>query len=274
MMRTPTLIGSCLASALLLGGCTVQDKMILRHHEPAMANIKPRGALFKSSSFWDLARTVEANAPLVGQSIYRQGVISFSGRRHHQDYDFQYRRESKKNWELLLFQKGTSNRVFSLHRNHLGLTLQDVHDQVFEQSFEVDIWKRLEKHPWFDSLQTALLALEAPKFSPELDWHEEADGLKYYIITRIQQALDPKDAVKHEIYLHKKGKTMNRHIKTKLDVGVVEDLRYSHFKSVGDAFLPHGVAIELPKKAKRVDMSIRKTTVQDGKRSPSPLKDL
>ena len=259
---------------MALGGCTVQDRMVLPHESALVENPKPRGGLFKSSSFWSLARAVESNAPRPGEAVLRKGRMTFSSPKHLQVYDFTYDYRAPQHWDLILYEKGTTNRNFSLHRNHLGLTLQDVNDQVFEQSFEEDIWKRLAQHPWLDSLETTLKALNAPKFSPELDWHEEVDGLKYYVITRVDQARDPQHATKHEVYLHKKAKTMNRHTKSKLNLGIVEDLRYSHFKGVGHSYLPHGIMVELPKKGKRVDVSILETTIDATAKPPSALREL
>jgi hypothetical protein len=265
---------SLVFASLALGGCTLEDRLILPRESSLVENPKLRGGLYRSSSFWSLARTVESNAPRPGEAVLRKGRLSFSGRKFLHVYDFTYDYRAPKHWDLILFEKGTTNRNFSLHRNHLGLTLQDVNEQVFEQSFEADIWKRLSQHPWFDSLEVTLKALNAPKFSPELDWHEEVDGFKYYVITRVDQARDPHNAVKHEVYLHKKGKTMNRHIKTKLDVGIVEDLRYSRFKGVGHSYLPHGIMVELPKKGKRVDVSISDITIDATAKPPSALREL
>ena len=246
---------------LTLVGCVPEDRMILRE-QASLETRQPKGSLFVSSSFWEIARAVEGNAPKPGEAIYRKGRIQFSTQKILRAYDFEYDRVSAQSWSFLLFEKNSKNRVFSLHRNHLGLTLQDLQDQLFEQSYEEDIWKKLDTHPWFDGLKSVLSTMESPRFSPELDWHEEADGLLYYILTRIEQNSDPKDALKHEIYLHKKGRTLNRHIKAKLHVGIVEDIRYSDFIGVGTSYLPHKVMLEFPKKMKRIDINIAETLIR------------
>jgi hypothetical protein len=257
---------------LLLWGCVPEDRMILRDQQDLEAP-KPRGSLFKSSSFWDMARTIEKNAPQANEAVFRKGRVQFSTQKTLQRYDFDYEYTSPQQWNIILFEKDTKNKLFSLHRNHFGLTLQDIQDQIFEQSYESDIWKKLEDHPWLDSLQATLQALEAPKFSPELDWHEEADGLMYYILTRVEQSSDPKDAIKHQLYLHKKGRTLNRHIMSQLDIGIIEDIRYGNFIAIGKSYLPHQIMIEFPKKMKRVDLDISETQIQPIVSAPNRLKN-
>lgn len=269
-------IAACsLLTLLCLTGCRTGDRLLLPKEAPLSMEVKPRGTLFKSSSFWDLARTVERNAPRPGEAVFRKGQMSFSGRKYKNAFDFEYQYRGPKHWELILFEKGTSNRRFSLHRNHLGLTMQDVQDQLFEQSYEKNIWALLAKHPWFDGLEAALRSLQAPKFSPELDWHEEVDGLKYYVITRVEQAHANHQAIKHEVYLHKKSKILSRHIQSKMDVGIVQNVKYFKYKAVGEhSYMPHGVIIELPKAAKRVDVNIEETRIDASATPPGPLREL
>jgi hypothetical protein len=248
--------------------------MIIREEVPLNDQRRPQNGLFKSSSFWDLARTVEANAPDPNYSVFREGTMVFSTPKIRRSYSFEYKYDSATQWNLILFEKGSRNRLFSLHRNHLGMTMQDVQDQLFEQSFEEEVWKVLDKHPWLSGLKSMMSAMKSPKFSPELDWHEQVDGLKYYVITRVQQANVDKDAVKHEVYLHKKGKTLVRHIKSRLKLGMVEDIRYGSYKGVDQFYMPHRLSVEFPKRRQRVDVNINHTQITSTPQSPRLIKEL
>jgi hypothetical protein len=248
----------------MLSGCASQlhDKMILRKNQELEKDGRiPRNSIFKSSSFWELARTVEANQPQKGSTIQHAGKITFTGGKYHRTYEFDYSKENFSKWSLVLYEEGSENRLFSLHRNNLGLTIQDVQDQVFLQSHEDEVWSKLSKHLWFDHLKDALESLAPPKFTPSLDWHEETDGLKYYVLTRVEPHPSGEDlkAIKHELYFHKKARTLARHIKTLLEVGIVEDLRFQRYRPVKDAYLPHRVLLNYPKDAKRIDISIEST---------------
>lgn len=261
MLSRLTILTSLL---FMTSGCVVQlqDKMILRKDQVLEKDGRiPRNAIFKSSSFWEIARKVKANQPAPGTTIERSGTITFSGGKYHQPYDFDYSKESFSKWSLVLYEKGTENRLFSLHRNKLGLTIQDVQDQVFLQSHEDEVWAKLKKHLWFNHLKDALDSLDAPEFSPSFDWHEEVDGLMYYVLTRVEPhpTGDDLKAIKHELYFHKKAKTLARHIKTLLEVGIVEDLRYQKYQAVDQSYMPHRILLNYPKSAKRIDLSIEKT---------------
>jgi len=248
----------------LMLGCVaqLQDKMILRKGNELKKDGRiPRNSIFKSSSFWELARKVQANQPKPGTILHHSGKITFSGGKYHRSYEFDYSKENFSKWSLVLYEEGSENRLFSLHRNRLGLTIQDVQDQVFLQTHEDEVWNKLGKHLWFDHLKDALDSLAPPEFTPSLDWHEEADGLKYYILTRVDPHPSGNDlkSIKHELYFHKKGKTLARHIKTLLEVGIVADQRYQRYRPVDGAYLPHRILLNYPKDAKRIDISIEST---------------
>lgn len=256
-----------------LSSCVYEDHLILREPVP-LERRRPQNGLYKKASFWDLARTVEQNAPTPNQSITRKGVITFSTKKIQRVYSFDYGYNTPQQWKLILYEKNSQNRLFSLHRNHLGLTMQDVQDQLFQQSYEEDIWELLAKHPWFFSLQSVLISMEAPSFRPELDWQEQVDGLKYYVISRVEQAHDPKDAIKHEIYLHKKAKTIARHIKSRLNLGIVEYTRYRKYRAVEQFYLPQQISIEQPKSLARVDINIESTELSSPPLPPTLLREL
>lgn len=263
---------------LLAAGCDrAKDKMILRLDTPLEQDGRiRRDSVFRSSSYWEIARTVNNNAPKPNQRVVREGQLTFSGHRFREAYRFTYDRQSDRDWHLVLFEKGTSNRRYSIHRNSLGLTLQDVQNEIFAQGTEDEIWDRLSKHPWLGKLKDTLEGLLAPSFDPSLDWHEETDGLKFYIITRIEEDLaEPEHmAKKHEIYFHKKARTLRRRLETQLEVGIVKDMNYSSFKNVANTYLPHRVVLTFPKEARRVDVSIEKIEVSEQPRAPRILKDL
>ncbi len=258
---------------LALTSCVYEDHLILREPVP-LEHRRAQNGFYKKASFWDLARSVEKNAPTPNHGIYRTGTITFTTLKIQRSYRFTYRYDAPKKWNFILFEKNSQNRLFSLHSNHLGLTMQDVQDQLFQQSYDHDIWSNLSKHPWLSSLQSVLVSMEAPSFRPELDWQEQVDGLKYYVIARVEQAPEDKDAIKHEIYLHKKAKTISRHIKSRLELGIVEYIRYRKYRAVEDFYLPHQVSIEQPKSRARVDINIDSTELRSEPHSPRLLREL
>ena len=264
-----------LQTTLLLGlsSCVYEDHLIIREPLP-LEGRRTQNGLYNKASFWDLARTVEKNAPTPNHGITRKGSITFSTKKIQRSYRFDYSYDAPRKWSLILFEKNSQNRLFSLHSNHLGLTMQDVQDQLFQQSYEHDIWENLSKHPWFSALQSVLVSMEAPSFRPELDWHEQVDGLKYYVIARVEQAAETKDAIKHEVYLHKKAKTIARHIKSRLNLGIVEYVRYRKYRAVEQFYLPHQISIEHPKSRVRVDINIESTELSSEPNSPRLLREL
>lgn len=256
---------------LTLCGCNINNQLILREPVPHEEYISKRtGTLYEETSYWDIARAVDANSPTPNSHISKKGSITFSGSKYREKFDFSYKFESPNNWHIIFFKK--EERQFSLHFNKLGLTFQDVHDEIFIQSHESKVWEKLKDHLYLNNLKTVAESLKSPSFDPSLDWIAEVDGLQYFVIARSLE--ENQQDIKEEIYFHKKAKSMRRKLKTTFHVGIVEDVTYRSYRDVENSYLPHSIIIQYPTMSERVDISISSIKVEEHAEPEGQLKEL
>jgi len=255
----------------LLLGCKYENHLILR--EPVPHDDYQSGktrTLYQGTSFWEISRAVNENGPKSNSHIRKKGSISFSGSKYRQSFDFTYQYNHQNDWHIIFFKKDL--RKFSLHFNKLGLTFQDVDDDVFIQSHEQIVWDKLHEHLYLHQLKAVTESLKTPNFDHTLPWIAEVDGLKYFVIARALK-IDHQD-LKEEIYFHKKSQSLSRRLKTTMNQGIVEDVTYASYRDVGDYYQPHSVTLQYPTQFERVDINISEMTITDDAEPQGQLKEL
>ncbi|MBF0197517.1 MAG: hypothetical protein HQL32_07390 [Planctomycetes bacterium] len=263
-----------LLSLLVLSSCVYDDHVSYRQDSEFLF---PTGALqhhsqYSQVSFRHLADSVKKNAVPAGHNLYREGMLTITGKKERKKYNFEFKYNDLEDWSLLLTNIESASREISLHKNHLGLTFQQVPRDLFLQGEDDKIWQHMSQNYWHRKLKRIIEALLSPHIDPSYNWSEEADGLKYYVITRIEE--QGLQHIKHQVYLHKKGGVLTRYMKNGLEEENLEDLKYSHYKEYGPSFLPTRVYIKYPKHGMRVDLDITGTQVNKSTRKPKAFKKI
>lgn len=256
---------------LALVGCNVNNHLILREPVPhEKYNSGRTGTLYQGTSFWEISRAVTDNGPEPGSKVRKKGSMTFSGRKYRENFDFTYQYNNPDDWHVIFFKNDV--RKFSLHFNKLGLTFQDVTDEVFIQSDPDLVWEELKDHLYLHSLRTVTNSLHTPSFDHTKDWIAEVDGLKYFVIARALK-VNQQD-LKEELYFHKKSHSLRRMLKTTMNTGIVEDVTYRSYKDVDKAYMPHAVIVQMPTQAERVDIQFDSIKIEEQAEPVGQLKEL
>jgi hypothetical protein len=260
---------STLVFLLCLVGCS--NHLILREPVPHEKYQSGRtGTLYEGTSFWEISRAVSNNGPKPGSKIRKKGTMTFSSRKYRENFDFTYQYNDKHDWHVIFFKKGV--RKFSLHYNKLGLTFQEVTNEIFIQSDPDLVWEELEDHLYLHSLKTVTDSLHTPGFDHTKDWIAEVDGLKYFVIARALK-MNEQD-LKEELYFHKKSHSLRRKLKTTMNTGIVEDVTFRSYKDTGNAYMPHSVIVQMPTQAERVDIHFDSIEIEEQAEPVGQLKEL
>ena len=258
---------------LSIVGCStnINNHLILREPVPHEKYYSGRtGTLYEETSFWEISRAVNDNGPNANSKIRKKGAITFTGSKYRENFDFTYQYSQPNEWHVIFFKKDV--RKFSLHFNKLGLTFQDVNDQIFIQSQEDLVWEELEDHLYLHSLRVVVDSLKTPSFDHTKDWIAEVDGLKYLVIAR--SLVVNNENLKEEIYFHKKNRSLKRRLRSTMNTGIVEDVTYRSYKDTGNFYLPHAVMIAFPTKSERVDIQMSSIKIEEGAEPVGQLKEI
>jgi hypothetical protein len=247
--------------SLLLSGCAYHNHYLDRYDKDGEQQVQTRRHknLFSKTSFWVIADAIKENAQPVNTKLTRAGTITYTTRQTRSKYSFVWEYISEDSWTLNVFYKGKKELILSLKKNSHGLTYQHIFNQNFVQSSEKQTWDKINKtKDWRQHLELIHNLLQAPQFDPSLNWLEEEDGLKYYIITFIDNSdLHP---LKHQLYLHKSRKTIARHIKTSTEADIY-DTRYNNYNHVGSAYLANKIKVNFPLYSKNILIEVDRNSL-------------
>ena len=107
---------------------------------------------YSKTSYWELAREINTNAPPQNHLLTRKGAFTLTGKQYQKKFHFTLNYWAKDSWELFL-DAPQGGRAFSLHRNTLGLTYQNIKKQSLHQGSEQEIWELLAKNYWQEHIR-------------------------------------------------------------------------------------------------------------------------
>lgn len=259
-------------TALSLCGCAYHNHMLQRYdRDGENLSYKRSRTSYDGTSFWDLAKHIKNNAQPNNTKLKREGFFKINTKKYKEKLFFTWSYVNDHLWEFKVFDQNKKRQLLSLHKNRHGLTYQNIQDQDFIQSDDRNIWKQLSQtNDKRIYLQLIHSLLQSPKFDPRHNWLEETDGLKYYIITMIDE--HPVEAVKHQLYFHKATKTIARHLKTTYQADFYDAI-YNKYRHIESMFLPTEIHVKLALDGTRIDIDIHKTQLEPYTQKARELKE-
>lgn len=264
---------SLLILALTLNSCNMHDRMILYQPVPLKEQSrKNRDDAFERGTYQEIVEGLRENAPDPGLVLYRTGRMDLVNHNVKVSYHFEFEFKSSREWTWLINDVERGDPLFSLKRNTLGLTYQDLQGEIFLQGSEATTWKKLQEFKWQSLLDEAWALMFNPTFNPRHPWQIEADGLKYLIITRVDRSVPV--PVKLQYYLHKKSNTLQKVIKSTVAQNIVEELMFTDFKDVGTAYLPTHMSLTRSLAGEKIVLKTHITELKKARHRAYTIKDL
>ncbi len=258
---------------LLLTGCSYHNHFLNRYDSDGEQSTERRQKNhFSRTSYWSISKAVNENAQPANSKLSRSGTLTFTTRYTRNRYSFKWEFINKEDWKLDIYYKGKKELILSLKKNTHGLTYQHIFNENFIQSTETQTWEQINKaKDWRQHLELVHSLLQSPHFNSSLNWMEEKDGFKYYIISFIDKSTSI--PTKHELYLHKARKTIARHIKM-TKASNTYDTIYTNYQSVDNAFLPNKIKVNLPMDSQNILIEVSHNSIDKAPVKSQRVKEL
>ncbi len=228
----------------LLAGCRFMEAMYLPMREPLQETTRAArpGPMWEPSSFSEMARAVNNNAPDSRARVSRSGTVSFASGQYKEDFRFEYDWFSPERWSLNLYRG--ADLLEELQMREPVLLYQNIRKDVALRSHPEEVWKALGELSWRAYLRDFVGYLRYPNFDPSCDWVVEEDGVRHLIIARVLPGQGR--PLKEQIYLHKKRRVVARIVRNTAEEYIVEDIHFDAFREVSGSLMPQRIVAEYP----------------------------